>query len=129
MCRHVSSTVRFWAWRIQCLILAKACSIRLRSGEYGGRNQSLAPAALIIWRMAARLMAAEIVHDDDVARFEHWHEQLRDIGTEALAVDRSVEDARCRQPVAAQGTEEGQRAPVPVRGEAAQALAAESPSA
>ena len=55
MCRHVSSMVRFWAWRIQCLILAKACSIGLRSGEYGGRNQSLAPAALMNWRMAAAL--------------------------------------------------------------------------
>jgi hypothetical protein len=32
MSRHTSSTVRFWAERIQCLILAKACSIGLRSG-------------------------------------------------------------------------------------------------
>lgn len=55
MCRHVSSMVRFWAVRIQCLILAKACSIGLRSGEYGGRYQSLAPAALIICRTAADL--------------------------------------------------------------------------
>ena len=33
MCRQTSSTVRFWAARIQCLILAKVCSIGLRSGE------------------------------------------------------------------------------------------------
>lgn len=36
---QMSSMVRFWAERIQCLILAKVCSIGLRSGEYGGRYQ------------------------------------------------------------------------------------------
>ena len=46
---------RFWAWRIQCLILAKACSIGLRSGEYFGRNHSLAPTALMASRMALAL--------------------------------------------------------------------------
>src|SRR3546814_14572684 len=71
-----------------------------------------------------RLVGAEIVHDDDVAGFEHGHELLLDIGPEALAVDRPVEDARRRQPIAAQRAEEGQRAPVAMRGEAAQALAA-----
>ncbi len=41
-----------------------------------------------------RLVGAKIVHDDDVAGLEHWHELLLDIGPEALAVDRSIEDAR-----------------------------------
>ena len=75
------------------------------------------------------LVAAEIVHDDDVAGFEYRHEDLLDIGAEALAIDRPVEHAWRRQPVAAQRAEEGQRAPVPVRGEAAQAFAAGSPAA
>src|SRR6478736_9823320 len=55
MWRQMSSMERFWAERIQCLILAKVCSIGLRSGEYGGRYQSLAPAALIKLRRAADL--------------------------------------------------------------------------
>ena len=76
-----------------------------------------------------RLVGAEIVHDDDVTGFEHGHELLLDIGPEALAVDRSIEDARRRQPVAAQGTEESQRAPVAMRGKAAQAFAFRSPAA
>ena len=46
-----------------------------------------------------------------------------------MAVDRTVEDARSGKPVAAQGAEEGQRAPVAMRGEAAQALASRSPAA
>lgn len=70
-----------------------------------------------------RFVGAEIVHDDDVAGFEHGDKLLLDIGAEALAVDRPVEHARCREPVAAQRAEEGPGAPVAVRGEAAQALA------
>jgi len=55
MWRQTSSMVRFWTERIQCLILAKVCSIGLRSGEYGGRYQSRAPAALIKLRRGADL--------------------------------------------------------------------------
>ena len=66
-----------------------------------------------------RFVGAEVVHDDDVAGFEHGQEQLLDIGSEAQSVDRSVEDAGCGESVAAQGADEGQRAPVAVRSEAA----------
>jgi hypothetical protein len=75
-----------------------------------------------------RLVGTEIVHDDDVARLEHGHELLLDIGSEALAVDRPVEDARCSQPIAAQRAKEGQRAPMTMRSQAAQALALRPPA-
>ena len=75
-----------------------------------------------------RLVRPEIVHDDDVAGLEHRHELLLDIGAEALTVDRPIEDARRRQPVVAQSAEESQRAPVAMRGEAAQALASRPPA-
>ena len=75
-----------------------------------------------------RFVGAEIVHDDDVIWFKHGHELLFDIGSEALAVDRSVEDARCGEPVATQRAEEGQGAPVAVRGEAVQRLALQPPA-
>jgi hypothetical protein len=39
-------------------------------------------------------VAAEIVHDDDVAGLEDRNELLLDIGAEAFAVDRTVEDTR-----------------------------------
>jgi len=57
------------------------------------------------------------------------HELLLDISVEAPAVDRPVEDARCGEPIAAQRAEEGQRAPVAMRSEAAQALALRPPAA
>lgn len=74
-------------------------------------------------------MRSEIVHDHDVAWFEHRHALLLDIGTEALAVDRPIEDTRCRQPVPTQRAEEGQCAPVAVRSKSAQAFAFEPPAA
>ena len=74
------------------------------------------------------LVGAEIVHDDDVAGLEHRHELLLDIGAEAVAVDRSIEDARGSETVEPQGAEKGQRAPVAVWGKAAQAFAARSPA-
>src|SRR5690606_5931232 len=39
-----------------------------------------------------RFVAAEIIHDDNVAWLEHRPQLLLDIGAEALAVHRSVED-------------------------------------
>ena len=48
-----------------------------------------------------RLVGAKIIHDDNVAGFERGDELLFDIGAEALAVDRPVEDARRGKPVAA----------------------------
>lgn len=73
-------------------------------------------------------MAAEIVHDDDVARLEHRNQLLFDIGAKALAVDRSVEDTWCSQPILTQGSKECQRAPVAVRRKRPQTLAFWSPS-
>lgn len=77
---------------------------------------------------SSRLVGAEIVHDNDVAGLEHWHELLFDLGAEALAVDRSIEDARRSKTVEPQGTEEGERAPVAVWGKTAQGFAARSPA-
>jgi hypothetical protein len=76
-----------------------------------------------------RLVTTEIVHDDDVARPKLRHENLLNIGSEAFAVDGAVEQARCREAVAAQGAKESQRPPVAVWGEAPHPLAFRPPSA
>ena len=77
---------------------------------------------------SGRLVRAEIVHHDDVAGFECRHEKLLDIGSEAFAVDRAVEDTRCGEPITAQRAEEGERAPVAVRGKAPEAFAPRPPA-
>ena len=75
------------------------------------------------------LVAAEIVHDDDITGFERQDEVLLDIGTEAGAVDRPIEDAGCGKPIMAQRAEEGQRAPMAMWRKPAQPLALRSPAA
>ncbi len=75
------------------------------------------------------LVAAEIVHDDDVARFKDRRELLLDIGAETFAVDWPVEDAGSGEPIMPQRAEKGQRSPMALWGEPAQALALRSPTA
>src|SRR5439155_15962023 len=60
-------------------------------------------------------MAAEIVHDDNVAGAEGRYQELFDIGAETGAVDRPVDDARRGDAVVAQRWQKGQRAPTAVR--------------
>lgn len=56
----------------------------------------------------SRLMASKIIHDDEIARLQHSDELLLDVGTEALAIDWPVEDARRGGSITAQRAEEGQ---------------------
>lgn len=74
-------------------------------------------------------VAAEIVHDDDVAGSEGRHQLLVDVGAEALAVDRAVEDAGSGQAITAKCPEEGQGTPAAVRREAAQPPTFRAPAA
>ena len=74
-------------------------------------------------------MAAEIVHDDDVARLKLGDKNLLNIGAEAFAVDWAVEQARCGEAIAAQGAKECQRPPMTVWREAPHSLAFWPPSA
>ena len=74
------------------------------------------------------LVAAEIVHDDDVAGLERRHQELLDIGFEAFAIDRSIKDARRVDPVVPQGGKECECLPMPVWGLSAQALPSRPPA-
>jgi hypothetical protein len=60
-------------------------------------------------------VGAEIVEDHDVARLQRRHEELFDIGVEALAVDGPVEQAGRIDAVAAQGGEESRGLPLALR--------------
>jgi len=74
-------------------ILAKAGSVGLRSGEEAG-GKKLGFGRSDGGANGAALMAAEVVHDDDVAWRQNREEKLLDISQEACAIDRSVDDAR-----------------------------------
>jgi len=76
-----------------------------------------------------RLVAAEIVHNDDVAGLQRRQQDLLDIGTEAFPVDRPVEQAGSSKAIVTQRAEEGHGAPATVRCEGPQTLALWRPSA
>lgn len=73
-------------------------------------------------------MAAEIVHDDDVAGGERWHKELLHPGGKTQAVDRPIEDAWCIDPVMPERGQEGQRAPMAKGGAGNQFLSSRGPS-
>jgi hypothetical protein len=73
-------------------------------------------------------VAAEIVRDDNVAGLERRYEELLDIGFEAVAIDRAIENARLVDPVVPQGRKESECLPMPVRRLTAQALPPQSPA-
>jgi hypothetical protein len=73
-------------------------------------------------------VAAEVVHDDDVAGGECRHQELLDPGGEELTIDRSVEHARGIDPVMAKRGDEGERAPSAERRSGDQLAASPAPA-
>ena len=68
---ETASRVRGAAFRTKPLILAKTCSIGLRSSEYFGRNRRRAPAAFDrVSCTALRFVRSQIVEHDDVVALE-----------------------------------------------------------
>lgn len=74
-------------------------------------------------------VTAEIVDDNNIAGSERRQKKLLDIGAEALAVDRSIDDARRVDPVVAQRRQKGQRSPMSVRNLAQEPVTTRCPAA
>jgi hypothetical protein len=69
-------------------------------------------------------VAGEVVEDDRFAWFESGREDLLDIGAEAFAVHRPVEDTRSGQAAGSQRRNQGNRLPVAARNGSDEPLAA-----
>ena len=74
-------------------------------------------------------MRAEIVEDHDVARLEGGREELFDIGVEAFAVDRPVDQAGRFDAIVTQGRQESRGLPVAMRNLVDQPFALPRPAA
>jgi len=113
----------------QCLELGEDLLDRIEVRAIGRQEKELGTCSTDHVPYDLGFVAAEIVDDDDVAGSERRQKKLLDIGAEAVAVDGSVDDARCVDPVAAQGRQEGQRSPMPVRDLGQKPVAAWRPAA
>ena len=77
---------------------------------------------------AGDLVGPEIVGNDDVAGLQGRHQDLVDVGAEALAIDRAVEDPRCGQPRDPQRGEKRAGLPAPAGGVVVDARATRCPA-
>ncbi len=75
----------------------------------------MAPAARMAAADRLALVAAEVVHDDDVAWLQRPAPASARRKPGSSAIDRAVDHARRFDAIAAQGGQEGERAPAPVR--------------
>ena len=105
--------VRSAALRRSALSLLKDISIGFRSGEYLGRQRSVAPRASIASRAPTALWG-KVVDHDDILGSERRGETLFDIGQEFLSSHGAVDCLR----------RQGDCLPVPLRPMADQPLAA-----
>lgn len=98
----------------QVFELGKDLLDRIEIWAVGRQEQELGPGATDRLADGGSFVTAQIVHDDDVTGRERRHEELLDIVSEALTVDRLVEHARGVDPVMAERREEGHRAPMAI---------------
>lgn len=96
----------------ECLELGEELLDWIEVGAVRRQEEQLRTACADRAPYGLPLVAAEIVHDDDVARRQSGNEELLDPSGEDLAVDRSVEDAGRIDPVVSQGREQGQCPPL-----------------
>ena len=79
---------------------------RIEVWRVGGQEEELGFGGADRGANGAALMAAKVVHNDNVARREQQDENLLDISVEARAIDRSVDDTGRGEPIATQSAAE-----------------------
>ncbi len=91
---HVASTVRSTALRSRVLGLAKTFLFDgVQVWAVGWQEQQRGPRFTNGVARCRGFVAAEIIHDNDVAGRQGRHQHLVDVGRKISAVDRPVEDA------------------------------------
>ena len=128
MASQSSSTARAARRLREALSLEKAISIGLKSGEYGGRKRSSAPAPWMGVAHGGAAVGGQVVHHYDVARLERGHQQLLDVGREGGAVHGAVEHHGRGHSAQPQCADEGCGLPVPMRHRRAAAMPAQRPA-
>ena len=118
------SLVHSAALRSKVFSLVTAFSIGLRSRTVGKQVQDLGFPGLDRFPDTGNLMARQIIENEDVAGGECRRQNLLDIGSEEVAVDRAVEHVRSGDAGRSQTGDQGGRLPMAVRNRREQAQAA-----
>lgn len=106
----------------------KACLIGLRSGLWGGRKRNFALTEPIAARTPSTVWLCKLSITTMSPGLSVGDEDLLNIVTENVAIDRAFDDHRGREAVAAQRHDEGGCFPMPMRDCGQQALAPRRPA-
>ena len=82
----------FFGFAHEGLQFGKDLLDRIEIGELRRQEEELGAGCAYGGADGPAFVAAEVVHDDDVARPEGRHQELAAVGLDAFAVDRTVED-------------------------------------
>jgi hypothetical protein len=74
-------------------------------------------------------VTSQVIHEDDPTGLEGRNQDLLHVSGETFAIDRSVEDAWCGEPVIAQRAHKGHGSPMTVRCKTIEPLAFRTPAA
>ena len=101
---------------------------RVEIRRVGWQEQEMGPSIPDHAPYGITFVACEIVHDDDITRFEGGNENLLNISLEGCPVDGTIKDKGSRQLVAAKGGKEGRCFPVAMRQLGVERLASWAPA-
>lgn len=93
----------------ECFELGECLFDRVQVGTIGRQIEQLGASRADRSPYGRLLVAAQIVHHDDVARPQGWHQELYHPGEETLGVDRPIEKAGRGDAVASQPGHKGER--------------------
>jgi hypothetical protein len=106
----------------ECLELGERLFDRVQVGTVRRQIEQLGTGRPDRSSYGRGLMAAEIVHHDDVAWPQGWDQELHHPGEETLGVDGAIQDARRGDAITSQPSHEGERLALAVRHFGNQAL-------
>ena len=127
MPRQVASIVRGSVLCSRVLSLAEDRLDRIEIGRVARQEEQLGAGGADQLPDGLAFVAAEVVHDDDIAGTKRRKEHLLDVEAETLAIDRPLEKPRRLNPIMAQGGQERHCLPAAVRNLGGEPLAARCP--
>jgi hypothetical protein len=88
---------------------------RVQTGRVGRQEEQAAASGLEHFPDPLTFVASKIIEHNDTAGLEFRDKELLDPGSEDIAIDRAVDNARCDDAVMLEARHKGQRLPVSVR--------------
>ena len=128
MAAQTASTVSCSCLAEQMFELGKYLFDRVQVGRVFWQEEELGAHRTDELTNCFALVASQVVQDDDIAGTKRRQKNLLDIGPEAHAIDWSLDEPGCIDPVMAQGRQKGHGLPAAVGNLGGKSVPAQCPS-